>query len=126
MTTTAYDDQLVPQVSGASVKQEDREAAAAYVAAIFSARQADQTRKGVGFLNLVQAFARHRKEATHPASADVAELVEAGKRLLGYEGHHAWCGHGEDMDKPCVCGLIAAQDRLRAALSKHGAGKGEA
>jgi hypothetical protein len=54
----------------------------------------------------------------HPPAP--ADLVEASTALLNYEGHHAWCGHGEDMDKPCVCGLIAAQDRLRAALAKHG------
>lgn len=109
MTTTAYDDQFVPQVSGASVMQEDREAAAAYY---YSAGGNSQIARLIreGHRDnwfRVQAFARHREQATHPASADVAELVEAIKQAL---------------DAP----MIDHSDRkrgvydvLRAALAKH-------
>lgn len=50
--------------------------------------------------------------------AAAPEMYEAGKSLLQYEGHHAWCGHGEDPTKPCKCGLLDAQNRLRAAIAK--------
>ncbi|WP_298165050.1 hypothetical protein [Novosphingobium sp.] len=57
------------------------------------------------------------------AIAALPELIQTMEELLRYEGHHVYCGHGDDMDKPCVCGLIAKQDRARAALCKA---KGEA
>lgn len=62
---------------------------------------------------------------TRPLTAEIADLraqldeaMEAGNRLLQYEGHQAYCGHGNDMSKPCVCGYIDAQDSLRRALTK--------
>lgn len=43
-------------------------------------------------------------------------MQEAFAPLLQYEGHHVYCGHAKDQAKPCVCGLLAAQDKARAAL----------
>lgn len=50
--------------------------------------------------------------------AAAPELVEALRGLLGYEGHMVWCGHGDDMSKPCVCSLDSKQVAARALLAK--------
>lgn len=57
-----------------------------------------------------------RPFATKP-EPEVDPLVAATQRLLQYEGHMVWCGHGNDDSKPCVCGLIDAQSKARDALA---------
>jgi hypothetical protein len=47
-----------------------------------------------------------------------SELVEALKGLLKYEGHHVYCGHAPDYDKPCVCGFNEADAKARALIAK--------
>ena len=82
MTTTAYDDQFVPQVSGPSVTPEDRDRA------WNTGLRLNKTE----WEALYDAFARHREQATHPASADVAAEVEAMRQMrltahdMGYSG----------------------------------------
>jgi hypothetical protein len=44
-------------------------------------------------------------------------LIEALEGLLKYEGHHDYCGHAPDYDKPCVCGFNEVDSKARAALS---------
>lgn len=59
-------------------------------------------------------------EGAHPMTKpepEVDPLVAATQRLLQYEGHMVWCGHGNDDSKPCVCGLIDAQSKARDALA---------
>ena len=118
MTTTAYDDQFAPQVSGQGVMQEDREAAAAYY---YSAGGNSQIARLIreGHRDnwfRVQAFARHREQAARP-SADVAELVEAAAyyidRLEAVQRREV------------VRDLAEAEGALRAALSKHRTTPGE-
>jgi len=60
------------------------------------------------------------EQAEHNARliAAAPELLEALKRLLNYEGHMAWCAHGNDMSRPCVCGLVEAHEVARAAIAK--------
>lgn len=59
-----------------------------------------------------------RPFATKPEpEPEVDPLVAATQRLLQYEGHMVWCGHGNDDSKPCVCGLIDAQSKARDALA---------
>ena len=48
---------------------------------------------------------------------EIAGLVEAARVLSQFEGHQVYCGHGKDDSKPCVCGYLAAHERLRQALS---------
>ena len=66
MSTTAYDDQFEPQVSGESVTQEDREAAAAWAKLQGRSHQAANMRRGsCDTAPLVQAFARQHSEEAH-------------------------------------------------------------
>ena len=57
-------------------------------------------------------------EGTRTPDSVNAELVEAARRLSQYEGHHAYCRHIEDDTEPCVCGYLAAHERVRNALDK--------
>ncbi len=57
--------------------------------------------------------------------AMVEKLAGMLESLNRFEGHMAWCGHGNDMSKPCVCGLIEAQDAARATLTEYHAMKGD-
>lgn len=48
----------------------------------------------------------------------LVQALEALRGMVSYEGHMVWCGHGSDMDKPCVCGLNSKHDAARAILTK--------
>lgn len=49
---------------------------------------------------------------------DLRKLSEAATALLQYEGHHVWCGYRDEWaERPCVCGYLDAQDKLRATLA---------
>lgn len=45
-------------------------------------------------------------------------MIEAGKAIGRYEGHHVYCRHIEDDTVPCVCGYLAAHNSLRDAIDK--------
>jgi len=55
-----------------------------------------------------------------PALTSAARVIraqtEALEALSKYEGHMVFCGHGKDMERPCVCGLNDAHDKARAAI----------
>ena len=64
--------------------------------------------------------------SAHPAAvlallAENDRMRAALRKVIGYEGHQVYCGHGKDDSKPCVCGLNAAHEAARAALSEPGA-----
>lgn len=57
-------------------------------------------------------------EANARLIAAAPDLLDALEGLLKYEGHMVWCGHGRDMDMPCVCGLNDAHNTATTAIAK--------
>lgn len=48
----------------------------------------------------------------------LVQALEALRDLSRYEGHMAWCGHGNDMGKPCVCGLNDKHEAASAIIAQ--------
>lgn len=64
------------------ITQEDREAAAAYVAIAFGERYTKVIMEGVGWSHLTQAFARHRIAALSASPAPSGQEVDAATEVI--------------------------------------------